>query len=187
MGDGGTGADNLATIDKATGAATVIGPFGDCSSPPCTLEGIEGIAFDSAGVLWGSLRVRNPQGMPGLYTIDPATGTATFVRPITLSGGAPPAGGIVSLEFACDGTLYGGTSPSVSPGGDGGTLGTIDPASGVFTPVGVATTGGKALAALAFALSPCGPAVCDILSQTGVGSLDSRARSAGSSRVSARR
>src|SRR5919106_926597 len=30
-GNGGTGSDHLATIDTATGAATVIGPFGGCT------------------------------------------------------------------------------------------------------------------------------------------------------------
>jgi len=29
-GDGGTGSDHLAIINKTTGAATVIGPFGTC-------------------------------------------------------------------------------------------------------------------------------------------------------------
>ena len=57
VGAGGTGSDHLATIDTATGAATVIGPFGTCNGS-CTIEGMEGIAFDASGTLLGSLSVR---------------------------------------------------------------------------------------------------------------------------------
>ena len=103
VGDGGTGSETLATINKATGAATVIGPFGT--------EGMEGIAFDAAGRLWGSTSARGGGGStPALYRIDPATGAATLVAPILSSSGTPPSGGVVSLQFACDGTLYGGTA-----------------------------------------------------------------------------
>jgi len=62
VGDGGTGSDHLATIDKATGAATVIGPLGDCSTPPCTIEGIEAFAFDKSGTLWGAHIARGAAG-----------------------------------------------------------------------------------------------------------------------------
>ncbi len=106
VGDGGTGSDHLATINKATGAATVIGPFGAC--PPsglCTIEGMEGIAFDASGTLWGAHSARGAAGAAGLYTINAATGAATLVTPIADAAGAP-SGGVVSIQFACDGTLY---------------------------------------------------------------------------------
>lgn len=158
-GDGGTGSDHLATIDQATGAATVIGPFGTCigvtiptfGGGSCTIEGIEAIAFDTAGTLWGALSARGAAGAPGLYTINPATGAATFVAPIEDLSGSPPSGGVVSLQFACDGTLYGGTATGIFPATDGGRLITIDPATGLFTFVGlVSATGGNSLGALAF-------------------------------------
>jgi hypothetical protein len=158
VGDGGTGSDHLATIDKATGTATVIGPFGTCSGPfSCSIEGIEGIAFDRSGTLWGSLSARGAAGTPGLYRIDPATGGATFVAPILNSSGAPPSGGVVSLQFACDGSLYGGTATGITAP-DGGRLVTIDPATGVFSFVGsVSATTGNSLGALAFQDSRCLP------------------------------
>ncbi|MCZ6795716.1 MAG: hypothetical protein O7J95_19085, partial [Planctomycetota bacterium] len=43
------GSDHLVTIDIHTGAATVIGPFGECDGGTCTIEGIDGIAFDADG------------------------------------------------------------------------------------------------------------------------------------------
>jgi hypothetical protein len=154
--DGGTGSDHLATIDEATGEATVIGAFGT--------EGIEGIAFDPSGTLWGSARLLEgfpggPRGTPGLYKIDPATGTATFERPILDASGAPPgAVGVVSLQFACDGTLYGGTARSHLSSLDSGRLVTINPTTGRFAFVGSATATGfrASLGALAFS-EPCLP------------------------------
>ena len=121
VGDGGTGAETLATINKATGVATVIGAFGT--------EGMEGIAFDAAGRLWGSTSARGGgASTPALYRIDPATGAATLVAPILSTSGTPPSGGVVSLQFACDGTLYGGTATGLAAG-DGGRLITINPAT----------------------------------------------------------
>jgi hypothetical protein len=156
-GDGGTGADHLATLDKATGVATVIGPFGTCSGVPtpatgagsCTIEGIEGIAFDRSGTLWGAKSTRGRSGTNGLYTINPATGTATFQRAILDATGNPPSGGIVSLVFSGTGTLFGGTATAFGEATDGGFLVTINPATGVFSPIGQATSG-SSLAGLAF-------------------------------------
>lgn len=163
-GDGGTGSDHLAILEKTTGAATVIGPFGSCTGitlpsvggGSCTIEGIEAIAFDAAGTLWGARSARGAAGAPGLYTIDPATGAATFVAPILDAFGAPPSGGVVSLQFTCDGTLFGGTATPVFPATDGGRLVTLDPATGLLTFVGPvsATPFGNSLGALAFQL-PC--------------------------------
>jgi hypothetical protein len=155
VGDGGSGSDHLATIDKTTGAATVIGPFGTCpSGGSCSIEGMEGIAFDSSGTLWGASSTRGAGGAggtPGLYTINPSTGAATFVAPIQDSSATAPTGGVVSLQFACDGTLYGGTARATNAATDGGRLVTINPVTGVFSFVGsVSATGGSSLAALAF-------------------------------------
>jgi hypothetical protein len=158
-GNGGTGSDHLAIIDTTTGEATVVGPFGTCDgvvipsdgSGSCTLEGIEAIAFDKAGKLWGALNARGAAGSPGLYTIDLATGAAMFVAPILNSSGTPPSGGVVSLQFACNGTLYGGTATKIGPATDGGKLVTINTTTGRFAFVGtVSATGGPSLGALAF-------------------------------------
>jgi len=127
-GDGGTGADHLATINTTTGVATIIGPFGTCTGVivpstgggSCTIEGIEAIAFDAFGTLYGALSARGAAGTPGLYTINPATGAASFVAPFAGATGSPPSGGVVSLQFACNGTLFGGTATAIGGGGAGG-------------------------------------------------------------------
>jgi len=155
-GGAGTGADHLAIIDKATGAATVIGPYGSCTGVTipstaggsCTIEGMAGIAFDAAGNLWGSHRV-GAAGSPGLYRINVATGAATFVAPFLDGSGGSPSGGVVSLQFACNGTLYGGTAFPVAPATDGGNLITINPATGAFSTIGKAVQDAS-LGALAF-------------------------------------
>ena len=157
VGDGGSGGDHLATIDPLTGLATIIGPFGACNGDfccpstgagSCTINGIEAIAFDPRGNLWGSLRTSGgSSGTPGLYLINQDTGAATFVAPILDGYGVPPPrGGVVSLQFGCDGTLYGGTAQSGGGVGDGGFLVTIDPNTGIFSFVGgVSATGGTSL------------------------------------------
>jgi hypothetical protein len=157
LGDGGTGADNLATIDKTTGKAIIIGPFdGSCTQSPCEIEGMEALAFDTAGNLFGALSERGAGGTPGLYKINPATATAAFFAPILDANGTPPSGGIVSLQF-CGGILFGGTARAVAaidgiptPTTDGGRLIIIDPATGLLTFVGsVSATSGSSLGALA--------------------------------------
>lgn len=166
--DGGSGSDHLAIIDPLTGIATVVGPFGSCmgvSIPSnamgtCSLDGMEAIAFDAQGNLYGSLRQSDfSSGTPGLYLIDPDTGTAAFLTAIThINTGIPvPRGGVVSLQFACDGTLYGGTARQGEFAD--GFLVTINPATGNFAFVGNGTASENAsLAALAFDL-PCAGSV----------------------------
>jgi hypothetical protein len=144
IGDGGTGSETLATINKATGLATIVGFFG--------VEGMEAIAFDSSGVLWGARSASGAGvGIPGLYTINTSTGQATFVEPIVSALGLPPSGGVVSLQFATDGRLFGGTATPIGAVNDGGRLITIDRSTGIFSFVGVvpATPGGVSLGALA--------------------------------------
>ncbi len=158
-GDGGTGSDHLAVIDKNTGDADVIGPFGSCSgvvipstgAGSCTIEGIEAIAFDKRGRLWGSLSARGAAGAPGLYRIQTKTGKAKFVAPILDAAGNPPSGGVVSLAFSPDGRLFGGTARAIPPATDGGRLVVISPATGEFSFVGgMSATGGSSLGGLAF-------------------------------------
>jgi hypothetical protein len=106
-----------------------------------------GIAFDAAGNLWGSHRTV-AAGTPGLYRINVATGAATFVAPFLDASGGSPSGGVVSLQFACGGTLYGGTAFP-----DGGDLITINPFTGAFSTIGKAVQEDASLGALAFQAS----------------------------------
>src|SRR5262249_49118933 len=115
-----------------------------------------------AGNLWGALNPRGASGTPGLYLIDPATGAATFQRPIVDALGHPPSGGVVALHFGCNGVLYGGTARALSEvpditlsANDGGALLQIAPSTGLFLFVGTTTPGGDSLGALAFD-TPCG-------------------------------
>ncbi len=175
-GSGGTGGDNLVTIDPATGHATLVGAFGTCTgvtipstgTGTCTIEGIEGLAFDPSGALWGVLRgSAQSSGSPGLYRIDTATGQATFVVPVRDAAGDDQL--VTSLQFACDGTLYAGTGGAGPPTPADtappatliagslpattlvGYLATIDPATGLLTYVGgTSATNGDDLSGLAF-------------------------------------
>lgn len=178
-----TGADRLVAIDPNPDGpgAGAIGDFGTCIGGPvdperrqCSIEGMDALAFDEAGTLFGAIAWQHswwpnwaagdysnvPAGAPGLYQIDPVSGEAScdswpfprcaFQRPILDAAGAPPVGGVVSLQLACGGRLYGGT-------GDGRLL-TIDPVSGRFTYVGSASaTGGSPLRDLAFTGGSCAP------------------------------
>ncbi len=156
-GDGGTGSDHLATLNKVTGVATIIGPFGACvgvvvpsaGGGSCTIEGIEGIAFDAAGNMLGVKTQRGAAGAPGLYSININTGAANFLVPLLNAAGAPASGGFASIQFACNGTLFGGTARAIQVN-DGGFLATINPVTGQFTLKPNAATGGSSLGALGF-------------------------------------
>jgi len=175
-GDGGTGGgDHLATIDPVTGVATVIGPFGSCvgvvlpsnGGGSCDIDGIAAMAFDAAGNLYGALNPRGASGLRGLYRIDVTTGAATFIAPILDAMGNPPSGGVGSLQFDCDGTLYGGTPRDIGGAGDGGRLLVINPATGAFSFVGtVSATGGAPLGGLALS-PPCPRCVSQPLGTAG--------------------
>lgn len=160
-GDGGTGSDHLAIIDKTTGAATVIGPFGTCTGVvipssgggSCSIEGIEGIAFDNRGTtLYGVHSARGRAGSPGTYRIDPMTGQATYLAPFLEAGtGATLSGGVVSLARAPNGWYFGGTARAIPPATVGGRLIKISPKNGRFSFVGSqSATGGSSLGGLAF-------------------------------------
>jgi hypothetical protein len=156
IGDGGSGSDHLAVINKATGLATVIGPFGTIIGGLPTLEGIEAIAFSPSGILYGASTSRGAAGPAStLFIIDPSTGQATPIAAILDAFGNPPSGGITSLQFMSDGTLVGGTARAISPAVDGGFLVTINPLTGQFSFVGTASaTGGPSLAAMALVTVP---------------------------------
>ena len=78
------------------------------------------IAFDRFGALLGTAREPGPLGRSSLYRIDITTGTATFVAPILdRTTGTPPSGGVLSLQYSCDGTLYGGTAAAIGGASDG--------------------------------------------------------------------
>lgn len=156
-GDGGTGADHLALMNKLTGRATVIGPYGTCTGVPtpaaggqgnCTIEGIEGIAFDPQGNLWGVHSTRGRAGAPGLYSINPTTGAATF-QGAFIDGvtGQAFTGNVTSLAITPEGVAYAGTSKS-AVATDAGYLLRIDLATRVVTKLGRPITTGSALAGL---------------------------------------
>lgn len=160
LGNGRTGADHLAALDTLTGVAVIIGPFGNIVEPApfpadgtgsSDLEGIEAIAFSPTGVLYGASSTRGAAGLQStLFTIDLLTGAATPLALIANSLGDSPSGGVVSLQFASDGTLYGGTARAQGEAADGGFLITINPTTGLFDFVGgVSATGGVSLGGLA--------------------------------------
>jgi hypothetical protein len=152
VGDGGTGGDHLAVINAATGVATLIGPYGVCTSS-CSLEGVEAIAFDPFGTLYGA--TASGPAPPALYTINTSTGQATLVANITAVPGTL-GGGISAMSFGCDGTLYVGTA-RLGPGStDGGRLGTLNVVTGAFTLIGQTIADGSGLLDLAFQ-TPCLP------------------------------
>lgn len=74
--DGGEGGV-LITVDKNTGAGTVVGEFG--------VDDIEGLAYFTDGNLYGSTGKdgRDPNTRNQLYRIDETTGAATFVGAFT--------------------------------------------------------------------------------------------------------
>ncbi len=147
-GDGGSGGDNLAVIDKLTGRATVIGPFGGLIGLLGGTSGIEAIAFAPDGRLFGASAVQSStSGVPTLYTLNKTTGLATRVASIVDANNVAVAGGVSGMHFACDGTLYGGTGAAT------GNLIRINPGTGVFTFIGHSVN--RSLAALAFQIG-CG-------------------------------
>jgi hypothetical protein len=130
------------SVNITTAVATIIGPFGTILVPgptpadgrgSATIEGMEAIAFDGAGSLWGSTSSRGAAGPPSaLFRINQATGAAAFVASIADVGGTSPSGGVTSLQFRNGGTLFGGTGREVTPALDGGRLIRINPLSGLF-------------------------------------------------------
>jgi hypothetical protein len=85
---GGDYHDNLVVVNRTTGFATPVGPLGAVT----LTDG--GIDFDQQGVLWG---IGDPEDVTDtvpsqIFTINTATGAATFVATVTNSGGTPLPG-----------------------------------------------------------------------------------------------
>lgn len=124
----------LVTIDKASGASTVVGPSG----VPCCTFG-SGLASNAGGTLF--LAGFGDDG--DLDTVDRTTGAATPVT--TLNGSSGDA--IAALAFDAAGTLFGARQDF----GSGADLLTIDTASGAL---GVRGSSVTKLDAIAFAPKP---------------------------------
>lgn len=84
---GGDYANNLVTIERASGAATVVGSLVAVS----LVDG--GIDFDGNGVLWGIGDPRHDTCLPSqIFTINRATGEATLVATVVDGSGNPRCG-----------------------------------------------------------------------------------------------
>ena len=81
--------DTLATVDVATGAITDVGPLGD--------NGYGSMSTDASGQLWLLGRPEVPASSES-FTIDTATGAATFVA--TVDGNAPAS--LALAPLGCD-------------------------------------------------------------------------------------
>src|SRR5687767_5308830 len=115
---------NLYRIDKATGAATLVGDTG--------FDRFNGLAFRDDGALFGY------RG-GALYSLDSTTGAATRVG---LLGIDSPEGGLAFHPTT--GALFGVSSTLTD------TLLTIDTSTGVATTVGPLGSGGRDVSGLAF-------------------------------------
>ena len=72
------------------------------------------------------------------------------MTPIVDAAGGPPSGGLSSIQFACDGTLFGGTAKD-NEAPDGGFLVTLNTVTGIFSFVRPAPAAPQqSLGALAF-------------------------------------
>jgi hypothetical protein len=123
-----TEAAQLHRIDVTTGAATAVGPLGI----GFIFEG--GLTFDAAGRLIGVNRGNDTAAQA--FEINTATGAATII--------GPPNGQARDIDDLTreGGVIYAIDRPS-------NTLGRLDPASGVYTPIGgtgavIGATGGLA-------------------------------------------
>ncbi len=100
---GGGSPSDLATVDPATGVASIIGPTG--------FSAVTGLAYDSgSGTLYGVLGGGNAAS-GSFVTINMVTGAATIIGPT----GYDKVG---SIEFGSDGNLYGGltSTDGTAPG-----------------------------------------------------------------------
>ncbi|MBI5675004.1 MAG: carboxypeptidase regulatory-like domain-containing protein [Nitrospirae bacterium] len=118
----GNDGTSLITIDSGSGVATVIGSTG-------TVETFA-TAFSPNGTLYTATNVRSDGSNSYLGYFDLATGAVTTV------GGPLGVGYMTSLEFAPDGTLYGGSFGGPETYGTDNNLYTIDTATGTPTLVG---------------------------------------------------
>ena len=151
---GGNGfqSTGLFTIDKNTGAATLVGQSGgQCCVVPFGFN-IHGLGFRSDGTLFGNgMLLGDLPGHPTtsiLFTLDLASGLATEVghhgvdigRQLTYSG----------LAFGANGTLYSLGSTSASAQG----LYSVNPATGAATLIGAPISNFGVDGGLVFAPGP---------------------------------
>ena len=127
-GDWGNRNADLITIDAATGELdSVIGWTGMTGVGGFAVNPLDGTLYAAGG--------GDYDGTPGLHTLDPTTGAATFV-----GGGVR----ISDMGFDSSGTLYAVMAyRGVGPHGE---LATIDLTTGGFTPIGGSFIGGIGLA-----------------------------------------
>lgn len=114
-----TGAGTLYSFNLSPGSATVVS-----TSEPF----LDGLAFSSAGILYGL-----SQGGESLYTINLATGVATLVGSgtgINDNCGGFPCYGFGGLSFGSSGNLFAALSSFSAPDSN---FYTIDPVTGVAT------------------------------------------------------
>ena len=121
---GGAATGTLYRIDPSTGAATGIGLLVDSSTHSYA---VTGLAFDNVtGILYGSTSNNSPTRSSSLVSIDPSTGSVTFI------GSFATTGTMADLTFdTTTATLYG-------TGSVDGNLYSINMATGVATAVGSA-------------------------------------------------
>jgi len=140
--------NRLVKISKSNGAAANVGTLG--------LKGMDSIAFKSDGTLYGVANTFSSKSptVTKLYTINLSTGVPVLTPIAQVKDSITnknPSGGILSIEFGQDDTLYAGTGKGVSSAKDSGVVGTINLSTGIFKRVGtVAATTGSPLEAFAF-------------------------------------
>lgn len=125
---GGSGnPGTLYTVNRATGAATLVGPISG-------IPAVGALAFSAGGTLYGGGWNGSipPSGSGRLVTIDPATGAVLTDVDQSGSGNAFTPG----LAFSPTGELFGSRGGSTGHTED---LVIIDVATGVQTPIGSAT------------------------------------------------
>ena len=126
---------SLYTINTQTGKGTLVGSTGLAGS------GGNGIAFSPGGVLYHANRT-------DLNTLDPATGLATPVAPMSYPLPLSSTARAAALEFhPGDGTLY-----AIIKDGAAAYLATVDPATAAVTVIG--DTGEGDLDGMAFVFGP---------------------------------
>lgn len=115
----GSSANKLLKIDRATGQASEVGPFG--------VSGMMDLTYRSDGVLFGASQT-------ALFRIDTETGNTTLVA--TFGGDLIVSGSsrVMGISYAPDGTLYATDFVSTALGNS--SLYIVDPATGTGTRVG---------------------------------------------------